>query len=90
MPLVFPAVGFLCCGGREGRSDTSESCCLFLFCHVCESDYRSLSQYLASADDIIIGGFISSGPPSHLLPMSCTVANKCRYQEGKQTMSLQH
>lgn len=27
--------------------------------------------------------------PPHLLPMSCAVADVCRYQEGKQTMSLQ-
>lgn len=28
----------------------------------CESDYRSLSQYLASADGIIAAEFIYSGP----------------------------
>lgn len=27
--------------------------------------------------------------PPHLLPMSCAVADVCRYQEGKQTVSLQ-
>lgn len=59
----FPCeLGFLCCGGRVGRGDMGQCCCLFPFCHVCESDYRSLSQYLASADSIIVEQFIFSGP----------------------------
>lgn len=61
--FFFPSeLWFLCCGGRVGKGDTGKCCCLFPFCHVCESDYRSLSQYLASADGIIVGKFIFSGP----------------------------
>lgn len=64
--LFFPSkLGLLCCGGRVGKGDTGKCRCLFPFCHVCESDYRSLSQYLASADGIIDCKFIFSGP-SHI------------------------
>lgn len=59
---------------------------------MCESDYRSLSQYLASAD---VGGgsrFIFSGASSpHLLPMSCvcgSLANVAqRHYWGKKANS---
>lgn len=42
----------------------------------CESDYRSLSQYLASADGIIAAEFIYSGP--HYTSAAAAAGSSCR------------
>lgn len=49
---------------RTGASVLGEAnfAVYFHFCHMCESDYRLLSQYLASADAIVVGKFIFPGP----------------------------
>lgn len=65
----------------EGRAEATQAgkCrCLFPFCCACESDYRSLSQYLASADGIIAAEFIYSGPPPHLLQLTCAATRKAQ------------
>lgn len=80
---------FLCCGGRVGKKRHEQMLlfisilsCVRIWLQVAKSIFNFCRQHHRQPV------YFFWAPP-HLLPMSWAVANAPRYQEGKQTVSLQ-